>query len=372
MNGSIRRRGKNSWEVAIFLGRDENGRLQRKYVNVKGKKADAERRKQEMLATLDRGLPLDGESLTVSQFMDRWFESYVIPNTRPSTAVRYELDIRLHIKPRLGELSLQRLGAGDVQAFVAGMLETKSPRSVRHAFVVLKEALKYAGRWGLVYRNVADLVDAPSFELPDIMPPLGPEVRRIFKVADEGPYGVMIRFAANTGCRRGEVLALKWSDCNLDQGSALIRRALQRQKGVGLVFTLPKSKKSRRSVALNSSTVDMLRVHQGDQLLEAATLGNAYDDQGLVFPGPFGRPLGPETLTHNFKLMARKANLPDVRLHDLRHFSVTTALAAGTPVNVVSDQHGHATPGFTLNTYGHVIPGQQREAAARVEEALAE
>ncbi len=132
----------------------------------------------------------------------------------------------------------------------------------------------------------------------------------------------------------------------------------------------PKSAKSRRAIALDTQTVDMLRELRGHQILVKAELGDTYHDNGLVFPGPFGDPLDPATLTRNFEKLVRKAGLSLVRLHDLRHFHATLLLQAGTHLKVVQERLGHASIAITADTYSHVAPGLQRAAADAFAEAM--
>ena len=361
-NGSIRPRGI-SWEVRYY-GQDETGRRVRKSVYVRGRKRDAQRRLREILSSLDAGASVVTGRLSVAEFMARWLRDYVIPNTRPRTAQRYESDIRLHICPAIGHIQLTQLRAPDIRRLEAALLATgKSPRSVRHVHVVLKEALKHGVRWGVTHINVAEAVDGPKLPQQEVHPPTVDEVRRILELARETPYFDVLTFMARTGVRRGEVLALHWRDIDLERGTASIVASLQRVKREGLVFTPPKSAKSRRAVALDAVTVEMLRGLQGRQILTKAELSHVYHDSGLVFPGAFGDPLDPATLTRNFKKLACKASLGHVRLHDLRHFHATALLQAGVHLVVASRRLGHASVAITADTYSHVAPGLQKEAA---------
>ena len=181
--GGIRKRGGNSWELTIDLGRRPDGSRQRHFVSVRGKKSDAERRLRELLQGVDKGLPPNTGKLTVAEYLARWDRDHVQPNTRARTAQRYESDIRLHINPAVGKTRLTQLRAADVQALEAGLLaKGLSPRSVRHVHVVIKEALKHAVRWGFIHANVAEAVVPPRFERKEIQPPGVEEVRRILGV----------------------------------------------------------------------------------------------------------------------------------------------------------------------------------------------
>ncbi len=141
MKGSIRRRSRTSWEITIDLGKDADGQRHRKFVNVKGRKADAERQVRELLTSIDKGLPLDTETMTTGEFLEKWLQDYAVPNTRPRTSERYASDIRLHINPALGHIKLTDLRASHIQKLEADLITVgKSANSVRHLHRVLKSA----------------------------------------------------------------------------------------------------------------------------------------------------------------------------------------------------------------------------------------
>ena len=174
--------------------------------------------------------------------------------------------------------------------------------------------------------------------------------------------GLKVRSGRPRAFPHRECLGLHWRNVDLDSGTASIVASLQRIRREGLTCTPPKSSKSRRAVALDSDTVAMLRELRGKQILWKAGLGDVYHDNGMVFPGPFGKPLDPATLTRNFENLVRKAGLRHVRLHDRRHFHATLLLQAGTHLKVVKERLGHASIAITADTYSHVAPGIQRAA----------
>jgi integrase len=314
---------------------------------------------------------VDTSRVTIGEFLQRWLKDYAIPNTRPRTAERYESDIRLYITPAIGHIQLAKLSPSDIQGLEAKLLEQgKSLRSVQHLHFVLRESLKHAMRWGLTYRNVAEGVDPPRYRRKEVQPPDGGGVWHILRLAKETPYSSTYQFMAFTGCRRGEALGLRWSDVDLENGTASIVQTLQRLKGKGLVFQPPKSDKSRRSIALDATTIELLREHRGQQLLYQVELGAVYQNRGLVFPGPLGEPLDPSVLTRNFERLARKAGMHGVRLQDLRHFHATLLLKAGTHPKIVQERLGHSSIGITLDTYSHVVPGLQEQAAQAFDAAM--
>ena len=162
MRGSIRRRGKNSWELNVDLGRDAQGKRLRKFVSVKGRKTDAERRLRELLASLDKGLPINYERVTVSEWMDRWLTQHVTPSKRQKTIERYRDVARKHISPYIGQIQLTRLTPTDIKTLEAEWsLRGMSPTTVAYNHGILSVALKYGVKMEVIYRNPAQVVDPP-------------------------------------------------------------------------------------------------------------------------------------------------------------------------------------------------------------------
>ena len=371
MKGSIRRRSKNSWQLSIDLGRDTSGKRLRKFVTVQGQKSDAQRKLREILSTIDKGIPVDGKDITVSEFLRRWLADYVSVNTRPRTYQRYESDVRLFLEPAFGSIKLSTLSPWDVQNMESNLLASgKSNSSVRHIHAVLKNALRRAMRWGLIHRNVADLVDAPRQNRTEVTPPTREEVGKILRVANETEYGPVLSFMVDTGCRRGEALAFSWDGIDLDMAIAYVSRNLQRIGQEGLQFLEPKSKQSRRPIKLGTRTVEMLREHRGKQLLKKMELSDIWEDNNLVFPGPMGKPLDPATLTRNFIKLVRGLGLKNVRLHDLRHFHATQMYASGLKLKDLQHRLGHSSIAITADIYTHADIDMQTEAVKAFEDSM--
>jgi integrase len=188
-------------------------------------------------------------------------------------------------------------------------------------------------------------------------------------VRDDRLYAAW-RGAAMTGLRRGELLGLDWDAVDLDAGRLAITRTLIEGKGAPR-FSEPKTKRGRRSVALDAGTVEALREHRERQLDERLAWGAAYRDHGLVFCREDGTPIWPRTFSRFFDHHVRDAGLPKIRLHDLRHTHATLALEAGVHPKVVQERLGHATIAITLDTYSHAIPAMQEDAAAKIAALLA-
>jgi integrase len=177
-------------------------------------------------------------------------------------------------------------------------------------------------------------------------------------------YAVWL-LVATTGMRRGELAGLRWADVDLTAG-----RVSPRQPRVVVNYAVevsePKTAKGRRVLALDAVTVAALREHQARQAAERAMVGAGWQDTGLVFTHLDGRPLHPDLISDWFERLARAASLPRIRLHDVRHSYASAALAAGIPAKVISERLGHATIQITLDTYSHVLPGLDAQAAETV------
>ena len=279
----------------------------------------------------------------------------------------------VHLVPYLGNIRLEKLQPSDIQTMEAALLDKgKATRTVLHIHTVLAESLKYAIRWGLLWRNPADAVDPIRAERNDVQVPETEAVLRALETAKATAHGAAIHFVAYTAVRRGEVLGLRWRDCDLDRGTVSITQAVQWVKGQGTIIQPPKSGTSRRSIALDPGTVAVLRAHRAAQAEHRLSLGGVYMHLGLVFPGPLGRPLDPAALTHAWERIAKRSGIPGVRLHDLGHFHATLLLQMGIHPKIVQERLGHSSIAITLDTYSHVVPGLQEKAALAFAEAMDE
>jgi integrase len=301
-------------------------------------------------------------------------QNYVIPNTRQKTIERYEGIIRKHIVPALGHIELTKLTPRDVQAFEARLSnQGMKPAGVELVHTTLSGALKYALRMEVVWRNVAQVVTPPKVVRKEVEPPEITTVRRILELGkSQGhPLFPALHLIAYTGIRRGEALGLRWQDVNLESGTICIVQTLGRSRK-GLILQPPKTSAGRRVIDLDDGTLDVLRDHQGRQILLKAELDGAYQDQGLLFPNPLGGPLNPMALTRAFQSLAMKAGLPETKLHILRHFHASVMLQAGQSWVTVSKRLGHASASITADIYAHCLPGWQKQAANAFAKAMQE
>ncbi len=234
---------------------------------------------------------------------------------------------------------------------------------------VLRRALKQALKWELVARNAAQLVDAPRVAQREIES-FTPEQAKTFLDAIRGDrLEALYSVALAVGLRKGEILGLKWSDVDLDKRTLTVRASLQRINGA-LILVEPKSRQSRRTVALPRTVTDALRPHRARQFQERLLACSLWQDHGLVFPTTIGTPMDTRNLTRHFKRALQGAGLPLRRFHDLRHSCASLLLAQGVHPRVVMEILGHSQISLTMNTYSHVIDELQHEAAAQIDAVL--
>ena len=197
----------------------------------------------------------------------------------------------------------------------------------------------------------------------------GTETAALLQKLQGSRLHVPVFVAVTTGLRRGELLALRWADVDLESGSMTVHQSLE-QTSDGLRFKSPKTERGRRQGALPSFTMDVLRAHKVDQAKVRLKLGPIYQDNDLVFPRDDGAPLAPDNFSSVFAAFVRRSGLPHVRLHDLRHSHATQLLKQGIHPKVVSERLGHSKISITLDTYSHVLPGMQEDAAQKIDAAL--
>jgi integrase len=322
------------------------------------------------LRDLQQGVLPTDDRLTTSQFLDRWLVDVAQPTVRPRTFASYSQTVTLHLKPSLGRTPVSKLRPDQVQTFLNAKLASGlSPRSVGIIHAVLRQALNQALRWGIVHRNVATLVTPPSVPRARIQP-LDPQQARLFLDAVQGDrLDALYSVAVALGLRLGEILGLRWSDVDLETGTIRVAQALQRVGG-RLTFVEPKSERSRRTIPMPPLVARALRAHRSRQLEERLAGGPAWNEFDLVFTTTVGTPLDARNVTRRFQSALELAGLPRLRFHDLRHTCATLLLAEGVPARVVMETLGHSQISLTMNTYAHVLPPLQRQAAERMEALL--
>lgn len=364
-DGTLYQAGDGRWRAAVTVPHALTGEPVRRYLS--GRTAAEVRRK---LAEARAERETVGRTPTVATWGERWLAN-VRHRVRPATHALYRTGIRQHIIPAVGRIELARLRPSDVEAMTAGMIEAgKAASTAALARRVLVVALSDAARDGLVPRNVARLARPPRAAEPNRRALSADEARRFLAAVADDPLGPLVVLALTTGLRRGELLALRWSD--VDDGTLTVVRALARSASGGYCVAEPKSRRARRTIALPALAREALRRQHDRQDAERAAVGSAWQDRdGLVFADPIGRPWHPETITTHHRALVRRSGIGRLRLHDLRHTAATLALSAGVPVRDVADALGHASPSITLDIYGQSVAEGPRRVAEAMDRTLA-
>jgi integrase len=374
MQGHIRQRSKGSWSIVIDVGRDpKTGKRRQQWYTVKGTKKDAERELREKLRSLETGAYIKPQRISLGEYLEHWIQSYAVVHTSPRTAEGYQAIVDRYLIPVLGAIPLYQLQPQHLENYYAhalshGRLDGKggvSARTVLHHHRLLSEALSHAVKQGLLVRNVAEAVVAPRPGRSQMATLSSADVPKFLDATKGTPYYVLFYAALYTGMRRGELLGLRWCDIDLGKASISVVQTLYRLSSGEFVIKEPKSPHSRRLVALSPSLTELLRRHHAEQEAKKFLLGTTLAGRDLVFCHPDGSPLDPSTVTHAFGKLIKKAGLPHIRLHDLRHTHATLMLKGGVHPKIVSERLGHANIGITLDTYSHVVPGLQEAAALR-------
>ena len=272
--GSIYRMSDGRWRAAVSVGWKDGKRVRKTFTG-KTRYAVAEKMKVALTSQQD-GLPIAPDRQTATQFLDSWLKDSAQPSVRPKTYIFYEGIIRLHLKPILGRIRLQKLSPQHVQRLLAQKIESGlSPRMVRHIHRTLVTALQLAARHGLVPRNVAALADAPRAPKPEVKFFTMDQARQFLAAVEPLRLCASYVVSLALGLRLGEALGLRGSDVDLETGRLTVRYALQRiKKEVRLVE--PKSASSRRTVTLPAFAISALQHHRVRQQSEKQWAGSGW------------------------------------------------------------------------------------------------
>jgi integrase len=370
MSGHIRKRGARSWELKFDAGADPvTGKRRIRYASFKGAKREAELELARLVSANAAGEGVDPSKATIAEFIERWDRDWASINVGAKTLERYRQIIKLNVVPHIGTMRVQKLRPVHLSELYAKLQRAGghggrplSARSVGHVHRVLHRALGHAATWGLVAQNVAALVGPPPVPHTEVTILTEEQIGTTLRHLQGRTLRPIVSFLLDTGARRGEALALRWKDLDLDRGTVRIERSLEQTKA-GLRFKAPKTKNGRRNVSISPWLVAELRAHRTRQQQRRLSLGlGRAPDDSLVFARWDGATRAPHWLTQKFAL-AMAALQIDCTLHGLRHTHVSKLIASGLDVLTISRRIGHASPTITLSVYGHMFSNTDARAA---------
>ncbi len=324
----------------------------------------------EMQIKIRSGISLAGSKITLSEYFDDYLKT-IKTIVKINTLHQYTQVVKQHILPILGKYKLEDLKPNIIQQLYNLKLEQGvSERTVLLIHAVLHRALKQAVLWGTLSWNPADGVIRPKKKQIEMKVLNDVQVRTLLMAAKGTSMETLLQIEITTGLRFGELLGLKWGDLDWETKRFQIQRQVYRVKFQGLVFSEPKTKAGRRSVVLCKSTIQLLRNHWELQQESIIELGDLWQNNDLIFPSATGTPTDQSNVSKRFKALLISAGLPDIRFHDLRHTAATLMLLQGINPKIVQERLGHADIAMTLNTYSHVLPSMQEDAAEKIDEII--
>ena len=381
--GTMRERppGSGHWQLRAFSGVDGTSgkptQVSRTFV---GNERAAAKALAALVTEVEAGI-VDRATVTLDQLLDAWLD-HVRPTHSPKTVHEYERWIRARIKPALGHVRLDKLGFSELDSWYRKWLAAGlSESSVHHLHAILSAALNTAERWRWIANSPARRASPPPLRSISINTPTPEQLSRLYLAARDrdSVLATAVALAALTGARRGELCALRWSDVDLTTGRIRVARSLRVVSHQ--LLEGPTKTHQTRFVALDDVATRVLRERWTEMTEIARAVGSELaEDSYVLSRDPVGaEPIDPNLVTTGFTAVCRglervaaKANGGKLaskdrwqfRFHDLRHFSVTTLIAAGIDVRTVAERHGHAQATMTLNRYAHALPERDRQAAA--------
>ncbi|MYA15786.1 MAG: site-specific integrase [Gammaproteobacteria bacterium] len=374
-SGAIEGRSRGRWRVAIELPRDPaTGRRRRRRFTVRGTKRDAQRALRQALHERDHG-GVDPDRITTGEWLEHWIQQRAREGSlAPGTVEAYRSMVRAHLVPALGPVRLQELRAAHVRALKDDLSQARAPATVWSILRLLRQVLQSAVTQELLARNPAAAVPNPSrvrgrHERRALTEA---EIVELLRVAGGTAYDMVIRFALATGARRGELLGARWDAIDLERRVFRVTRTLQVVRNE-IIVRPPKTARSRRAIELSPLTLERLRRHRAEQNAARLRLGPAWEDHDLVFPGEGGRYWVPHRFYAGFRELVSESKVErprEVNFHTLRHTAASQWILAGVDLLTVSRRLGHTQASFTMDVYGHMLPGQQYQAAEALDHLL--
>ena len=373
MNGSIRQRYKGTWQLRYEGPEDATGKRSQVNETVQGTRKEADKVLRERLLAIETGNYVARSKETVGQFMTSWLEGYAASHTTLRTLMGYRGNVTRYIAPHLGGVQMQTLSPRHIQNLHKWMLDKGlSNQSVVHAHRVFSKALKDATKWGIINKNPAASVSPPRPEREEVEVWAMDTITRFVEASEDSPFHEAFMLALHTGMRRSEITGLRWDGVDLPATTIRVTGTLQRVTGHGLLAGQPKTKTSRRAIALGPTAVALLHGLRGKQLALQAELGDLYqNDAGYVFTDEQGNPIDSNRLSREFHKIVKTGGLPHITLHGLRHCVASLMLADGASIKTVAEKLGHANPSLTLDIYSHLLPTIQEQAAEALDRRLA-
>ena len=376
--GSVCRRPDGRWQGSITIGRDDRGRLIRKYFYGKTRRETSEKLNRAIEELRDNRFINKSDNPTVEQWCHEWLWSYKRNSVKQKTFDQYETILRTHIIPDLGDIRLADLKTMHIQRIINKMHDSGlSHRTIEVTKIVMHAALKQAQRNKLVSENVCENVVLPRKQPKHIRVLNEEEQTKLIAALKDNYIGRGLLFALYTGMRRGEVLALKWSDYDKNEKTISITKALSRVRTYNkdgnktmLTVTTPKTDTSIRTVPLIDKAVELLAEHKRKQERYMELVGDYYTDNDLIFSSSRGDYLDPGNFNRKLNKTVKKIGIPRISPHVLRHSFATRGLEAEVSLKAMQELLGHSSITVTGDIYTHILKEQKRKEISKLNDVF--
>lgn len=362
----VRKSGKKCFEITVEGARDPlTGRRNRVYKTVDCNEKEAKKIMHRMINDMEQNKIIKKNHKSVAEWLDEWINLY-LPNVEETTRVGYKTKLRCYIKPAIGDIQICSLRAEHVQKMVNDMLARGlSPKNIRDTFNNINAAMKKAVVLRLIPYNPCEGVVLPKLKkyrakvYDDVM------IHKLLDIAEGTDMYIPILLGALLGLRRGEMLALRWDDVDLKNKVIHVGSNMVNGEN-GVIIKAPKSEAGIRDLVIGDEVVAELKKARLKYMEDALT-SPYFQNLNFVIRQEDGSPLQPDSMTRKWSRFLKDNNLPHIRLHDLRHSNATALIQAGVNPRVVQQRLGHSDVNITLNTYTHVLPEMDIDAAAKLD-----
>ncbi|KKX55689.1 tyrosine-type recombinase/integrase [Brevibacillus borstelensis] len=362
-------KGDKKWYYQFYTGKIKNGVRERVTKRGFKTKKEAEKAMIEARAAYQKGEYLEPSKKLYGEYFLEWLKSK--RNLAESTIDQYDSYFRTHIEQGIGHIPLAKITAHDIELFVDSLQKKGlAPATVKRIFSVIHASLHSAEKKELIRKNVANKVEKPQASTRRELVVWEPDFVSDFLKQTKGKsrYWIAIYLAIMTGMRQGEILGMRWSDIDFEKRNLTIQQTVTKKRQIK---PGAKTKLSMRSVALSPETIEVLKEHRKNVIVpEMVKLGPDYQKNDLVVCTNFGGPVTSRAIQKVWDSFLKQTGAPKITFHDLRHTHASLLIKQGVHIKVISERLGHSSVSITMDTYGHLMPNMQEDAAAGLDSLI--